>query len=1331
VQTDVQPVTNRTTAEFMFACSKSSCRYVYSLDGGRETALGNGSASNASVSVTDVVRIVVRSAPPRNSRSVSARFEVGVDTGGGLVVAPSASSGNVTVVARVDGSGTFVDVRSLAGFAAPGAAADVSAVVLQPLVDGAHLVELRAVDVDGALDDAVWSHEWYVDTTAPQLSVLLAPSALESVPAADAEVVFSSSEPVAVVQYAVLVGVVPANASAMAAAAATAPWRNSSSLRVVASSLTAGVAYTLLASAVDFAGNVGDVVAVSWRSRSCADVNATVSGAVTALVAASLGPSQRLVTWRGAATDDWPFDVRVDGGAWQRVSQASMLLTDVSLDQQHTVDVRTHTPPACLAVLRAPVATATWFEFGACPGVPGFAAAPALSSPSVFGEFTLNCTCARPWFECQLNGGQWFGCTAAVRVGPLPTGRHTLRVHTLSVDGAVGAERSHVWNVVSSSDASLFLTDMLDGPHTLSVRAREVDFPDSVERTPVVFDWRVDTSLPQSTSTLLSPPLTNASAAVLQLSCVDGGVPMPAPCTFIVSVGGNDSVYATAAGSAVLNVSVGAAVEGVNRVSVVTVDSAGNQQRVPQTLTWRRDSVPPATRLVVQNAVESPPFPYPVVNATTLALQLGADDAQSAAFSYVVTLNGAVAASVVGGSTAVTVPLVDVPEGLCVVRAVAVDEAGNQDASPPSVTVLVDATPPTSHVVGSRAFSTATSTVSLTFSASGELPGGVLGFLLTSSPAIAALPAFVAVNASAAAAPDAVGLPTVTVNISGLASGRYVVNARAIDVAQLVDVRRASVSFTVDLEPPTCVLSSVPPTYVKTRSITLNVTVTDALSSATVFVRPDGGEAIAVGYGPGNLAVTVDVDVDGAHVLEVYAVDAVGNMPPPPYAVAAVTVDTVPPVLTVVSAPPANINSSAAVVCVHVDDSSAVTVRASMATVLLPSTPLPVNASGVACVSVSELSDGLVHAVVFVSDDAAGNAAAPVYASFLVDLVPPSHATVLLPSPHCEATDAGVVCDRVDGAVAIANKLPPLSFALESPEWLMWSTRSVVLSTGSACASEASGDDTSSLWQRYLLDVPFTPTSTLPAAVHGRVSITTVVSDRAGHVGNAVSLSWWIDSLPIVSAPVLVSKPSTATTSTTAVFDVESEDTSPGVLLFHYQVDSSVGGVVVAGNVSGVLGRASSPTGFRAQFSVSRLPTGRSYIVTVWAWDQVWHRSPSTAYSWQVIASAPAAVISSGPSSVSVLTAPVFTFTAVSADSGYDLDSIAVDATFEVRLLRGGTEESPWRPPCRDEPELCDGECTGRLCRYTQVRPRCHLLRGCSFACEAVVVASRFVVGCW
>jgi hypothetical protein len=651
-------------------------------------------------------------------------------------------------------------------------------------------------------------------------------------------------------------------------------------------------------------------------------------------------------------------------------------------------------------------------------------------------------------------------------VGPLATGPHNVTVRSVNASGAFipAAQLTHSWTVVSLSSSSLELTDLPDGAHALTVWAVTTL---SAERSPRTVRWVVDTVPPDVSAVLVTPTRTNTTTARISTSCFSEARTDLCQCCLVVSV--NSGVGSRSCSSS-STAAVSMAVDGVYEARVSAVDAAGNEGAAT-TLTWTRDTTPPNTSAVV-NAALTPVFYVPllsmaVTNVSTLVFTAASSEASG---GLAVSLDGVGVGSALTSGPSIALGVAS--DGMHTVVIIAVDATGNADPTPIVTRLYVDTTTPSTSAVVQPAALVNNSTATLSWQASGEVPGMLTRFELSSMPALAMLPSFLTPS------DGGMGL-NASLTLVGMASGAYTVTARAVDAVGHVDAVGVTVSFVVDLDAPTSRLVHSLTPFVNRSSVVVGVNASDAMSAVSTFVRVDGGVWQSMS------APTVSLTLaDGAHRIECRGVDAAGNAQPPPYDGVDVTVDTVPPVVTVAAgAVPAFSALSVVLVPVTVSDATLTSVQG----VLDDSVDATVSRVGSGVVSVGVAVDGN-HTLVLSSEDAAGNAGSVVSVSWLTDRV----------SPVTSASFAGA--SRFVRDTSTSMSVSCVSEAFPSLCVACWQY-TVVDGAGSTSASMGRCESTSTLSFAYTVD--------------GVASVDMFSVDAAGNVGgNASRVTWTWDRTP-------------------------------------------------------------------------------------------------------------------------------------------------------------------------------------------------------------------------
>jgi hypothetical protein len=520
---------------------------------------------------------------------------------------------------------------------------------------------------------------------------------------------------------------------------------------------------------------------------------------------------------------------------------------------------------------------------------------------------------------------------------------------------------------------------------------------------------------------------TNTNTPSFTFTSTEGG------STFLCSVDGGTASSCTSP------YTTPALTEGLHTVQVRAIDAAGNPDPVPATQNFTVDTVAPDT-----NITGGPTGP---TNDNTPSFTFTSTEGGST-FQCKVDA-GAFAACSTPFTTAA------LADGAHSVQVRAIDAAGNIDGVPATRSFTVDATPPDTSITGGPNGATNGSSPSFTFTSTEpgstfECKTELTNFVTCTSPFIA----------------------------SSLADGAHTVSVRATDATGNVDAIPATRSFTVDTVAPDTNITGGPTG--PTGNTTPAFTFTSTEGGSTFQCKLDAG-AFAGCSSP----FTTTALADGAHTVQVRAIDAAGNTDGAP-ASRAFTVDATPPDTTITGGP-SGLTTVASPSFTFTSTEPGSTFECRRGTTLFAPCTSPFGTGG--------LADGS-YTVEVRAIDAVGNAdGSPDSRAFTIDTAPPD--TTITAGPGGATNDSTP------------------SFTLASTD------------TGSSfeCQVDAGAFATCAS--------PFTPA----ALADGAHTVQVRATDPAGNVdGTPVSRAFTVDTAPpdttITSGPTSGNTPAFAFTST-------------------------------------------------------------------------------------------------------------------------------------------------------------------------------------------------------
>jgi len=412
--------------------------------------------------------------------------------------------------------------------------------------------------------------------------------------------------------------------------------------------------HTLKVRAFDGAGKRDDTPAeVQWRVL---PVDTII---VTSPVATALPHSPLSFEVRSSAAK-WAYEYRLDGGSWHLGSayglasgggraptpgapfdrldvakhtdhtRSERQMLSSGAEGHHTLEVRAFNECGEVGPTAAASWRTTWVQTSSIQSPPNG----TVSSSRA--DFVTEVGPSRPSFQWRLNDGPW--------VQPDATPHQSSGQQGVLVP----------------------LKGLSDGPQTLLVRA--LDYQGRADSEPLEFRWTVDT-LPPVTHLRATPyPGQSPSDAAFQWSCED-----VEGCNFRYRLDGGEWVDTSHSAVSLKGLS-----PGPHTISVTAVDTAGNEDPSPATLSWEVDTATPVT------TIAQGPYKY--------------TPERSAHFEFITSREGcSLRYSLNGGdyvAGAHSLGLYDLLDGQHKLRVFATDGFGRAEPSPAVYTWVVDTQPP-------------------------------------------------------------------------------------------------------------------------------------------------------------------------------------------------------------------------------------------------------------------------------------------------------------------------------------------------------------------------------------------------------------------------------------------------------------------------------------------------------------------------------------------------------------------------------------------------------------------------------------------------------------
>jgi hypothetical protein len=434
------------------------------------------------------------------------------------------------------------------------------------------------------------------------------------------------------------------------------------------------------------------------------------------------------------------------------------------------------------------------------------------------------------------------------------------------------SSEANAWASCSSPKA---YASLADGAHKFEVRA--IDLAGNVDASPASFSWTVDTTAPQTQIDAHPASLSPSTAAQFGFSGTDSGG--SGASSFECR---RDSSQAADWEPCSSPIGYGSLADGAHKFEVRAIDLAGNADPSPAAFTWTVDTTAPQTQIdshpAALAASGSVQFGFSGTDSSGVAsFECRRDSAEPSAWEACPSPKGY-------GSLA---------DGAHKFEVRAIDTAGNVDPSSASFEWSIDTTAPETQIDSHPDSLSASAAASFALSGSDGTGSGVASFECRR-------------DSTEASAWASCSSPQ---SYSALSDGAHVFQVRAIDLAGNADPSPAAFGWTVDTTPPTVTVDSGPSGLTNDPTPTFAFHASEAGSSFECSIdtgTPD--------YGPCSDAgshTPVSPLADGPHAFRVRATDAAAN-----HGAATIrefTVDTAapsPPQLTsTVPASPANENS--------------------------------------------------------------------------------------------------------------------------------------------------------------------------------------------------------------------------------------------------------------------------------------------------------------------------------------------------------------------------------------------------------------------------------------
>jgi CSLREA domain-containing protein len=734
------------------------------------------------------------------------------------------------------------------------------------LAEGAHSLEVRAIDRAGNVDANPAVHRWAIDLAEPETTIDAGPAERTNSTAAIFE--FSADEEASF----------ECSLDGRAFEGCASPQSYEG--------LGEG-AHAFDVRAIDRAGNIDSIPA---RAVWTIDLTAPE----TSIDDRPSDPtSSSSATFAFSADEQATFACSLDGAPFAACSSPRSY--DALGEGRHTFEVRA---VDAVGNVQATPAGHAWTVDQTAPQT-SISAAPPDPTNSTAATFAFSSS-DEPGsgFACSLDGGAFAACGSPAEYRGLEPGTHTFQVrardaagnsdpsaasYTWTIDLAspdtqIDAQPADPTNATSASfafssgepgssfecrlDGEAFAScgspqgyeGLGEGAHTFDVRA--IDRAGNVDSTPARVIWTIDVTAPEATIDSGPAATTTSTSASFSFSASEPG------STFECSLDGGAFAGCTSPSD------YSGLADGRHEFRVRATDAAANAG-TPAIQAWTIEPPPDTTE--PETTIDS--GPRALTSSTSASFSFSSSKPSS---TFECSLDGAAFAGCVSPRE-----YAGLANGTHQFSVRATDGAGNVDQTAAVYSWTIDNVAPETTISDGPAAVTASTSASFSFSASEtgsafqcSLDGAA--FASCSSPQ----------------------------TYAGLADGAHQFRVRATDAAGNADATPATATWTIDTLAPETTISAGPSAVTASTNASFSFSANE--SGSTFECSLDGGAFLACSS-PRQYAGLAD----SAHQFRVRAVDAAGNVDGTP-AQHGWTIDTVAPETTIDSAPPATTTSTSA-----------------------------------------------------------------------------------------------------------------------------------------------------------------------------------------------------------------------------------------------------------------------------------------------------------------------------------------------------------------------------------------------------------------------------------